>query len=94
MAKTKKRINKLLLKPKCAYGCGQPGIVRFKNGRWACDKRISLCPGIQKKRSLTLRKNQARRKRLLQQEAILMSRSKIQCPHCAGVMKIQLLLGD
>jgi hypothetical protein len=79
------------MKQKCSYGCGRPGLHQFKNGKWLCAERLSHCPAIRKARLKTQKKNKARREQLLQEEILARSSLKIQCPHCAGVIKIQLL---
>jgi len=29
---------------KCDYGCGQPAIHQFKNGKWCCSLNWRQCP--------------------------------------------------
>jgi len=76
---------------RCSYGCGQPGVVKFKNGRWSCHKIVSKCPAIVKKRSETFRETASRKAAIMKEIKLMRSRSKIQCPHCAGFIGIQLL---
>jgi len=33
----------------CSYGCNQPGIIKFDNGKWCCADHWSRCPGSRKR---------------------------------------------
>jgi len=53
----------------CDYGCGQPAIHQFKNGKWCCNNKISMCKSLSKKRGNSIKKswkNEERRKNLIE----------------------------
>ena len=33
----------------CSYGCGQPAIQQFKNGKWCCSNNQASCPKVKEK---------------------------------------------
>ena len=35
----------------CDYGCGKIAIKQFKNGKWCCSEKYSMCDGYRLKRS-------------------------------------------
>ena len=37
----------------CDYGCGQPAIIKFKNGKWCCSKHANSCPVRKEELSIT-----------------------------------------
>jgi len=41
----------------CDYGCGQEATHQFKNGKWCCNKNVSLCQNIKNKIGNKIRGN-------------------------------------
>jgi hypothetical protein len=69
----------------CAYGCGNEGIFKLKNGKLCCHKSTNQCPAIRKKNS---DKNKNINRHATSLKFFEVARTKTYCQYCGKIVTI------